>query len=163
MPLVDRKRPRVGDVIEIETPKGLAYAQYTYNYKESPVYGPLIRVLPGLFASRPPDFSGLVLERERFFVFFPLGSACKRGIVKIVAHEEVPEGSRDIPLLRSSMRYRDQSGRMIEGDWWLWNGKEEWRIGQLPDELRGLSLKELWNDTLLIERIASGWKPADWS
>ena len=58
MPLVNRKRPRIGDVFEIETPKGLAYAQFTYNYKEPPVYGVLIRVLPGLYESRP-----LLIER----------------------------------------------------------------------------------------------------
>jgi hypothetical protein len=161
MPLVNRKRPRIGDVVEIETPKGFAYAQYTYNYKEPPVYGALIRVLPGLYVSRPSDFSGLVREKERFFVFFPLGAACNRGIVMIVAHEEIPEGSRGLPLLRLSSRYRDKSGRMIEADWWLWDGKEERRIGKLPKKYRDLSLLQVWNDTLLIERVGSGWRPSD--
>jgi hypothetical protein len=161
MPLVNRKRPRIGDVVEIETPKGLAYAQYTYNYKAPPVYGALIRVLPDLYDSRPSDFSGLVREKERFSVFFPLGAACNRGIVKIVAHEEIPTVSRGIPLMRTSSRYRDKSGKMIEADWWLWDGKEERRIGKLPEKYHDLSLRAIWNDTLLIERIVSGWRPAD--
>src|SRR5438128_2293482 len=150
MPLVNRKRPQMGDVVEIETPKGLAYVQYTYNHKEPPVYGALIRVLPGLHDSRPSDFSRLVREKERFFVFFPLGAACNRDIVKIVAHEEIPKISSGIPLMRTSSRYRDKSGKMIEADWWLWDGKEERRIGKLPEKYHDLSLRESWNDTLLI-------------
>ena len=39
--------PRFGDVIEIATDKGLAYAQYTHE--EPRFYGSLIRVLPGVF------------------------------------------------------------------------------------------------------------------
>lgn len=161
MPLVNRKRPQIGDVVEIETPKGLAYAQYTFACKEPSVYGALIRVLPGLYDSRPSNFSELVREKERFFVFFPLGAACNRGIVKIVAYEEIPKGSRGIPLMRSSSRYRDKFGKMIEADWWLWDGKEERRIGKLPEKYHDLSLRSIWNDTLLIERIVSGWRPAD--
>lgn len=161
MPLVNRKRPRIGDVIEIKTPKGFAYAQYTYNYRERPVYGALIRILPGLYSSRALNFSDLVQEKERFFVFFPLGAACARGIVKIVAHEEIPERSRGLPLMRSSNRYKDKSGKIVEADWWLWNGKEKWSIGKLPKKYRGLSLLQIWNDTLLVERITSGWQPSD--
>ena len=36
-----RKRPRIGDVVEIVTPKGLAYAQYTHNHKGRPHWGHL--------------------------------------------------------------------------------------------------------------------------
>ena len=158
MPLVNRKRPRTGDIVEIETPEGLAYAQYTYNYKEPPVWGALIRVLPGLFESRPAQFSELVREKERFFVFFPLGAACHRGIVTIVAHEEIPEWARGVPLMRAAGG-RDESGKVL--DWWLWDGKEDRHVDKLPKKYRGLSLRQLWNDTLLIERIASGWRPAD--
>lgn len=122
MSLVDRKRPRIGDVIEIETPGGLAYVQYTYNDKEPPVWGALIRILPGLYPSRPEGFSDLVQGGERFFVFFPLGAACYRGLVKVVAHEEIPEHAHGLHPKR---------------------------------------LNEIWNDTLLAERIASGWRAPD--
>jgi hypothetical protein len=46
-------RAKLGDVLEIETTKGLAYFQYTHQH---PVYGGLIRVLPGLYAERPAHF-----------------------------------------------------------------------------------------------------------
>jgi hypothetical protein len=43
--------------------------------------------------------------------------------------------------------------------WWLWDGEREWQVGELTEEQRGLSFREVWNDTLLIERIESGWTP----
>ena len=84
-----RKRPQIGDLIEIETPRGYAYAQYIYKHREPPRMGSLIRVLPGFFRERPDDFSALVETEERFSVFFPLGAALNRGIFRIVANEPV--------------------------------------------------------------------------
>jgi hypothetical protein len=55
---VKAKPPRLGDVIEIPTDRGLAYAQYTHEAKG--FYESLIRVLLGLFASRPSDLRSLV-------------------------------------------------------------------------------------------------------
>jgi len=45
------RRVKIGDIIEIPTSKGLAYAQYTHNHKQRPHFGALIRVLDGLFES----------------------------------------------------------------------------------------------------------------
>jgi hypothetical protein len=161
MSLVTRKRPKIGDVIEIETLKGLAYFQYTYKYNEPPKYGALIRILPNLYKTRPPDFSELVRDKERFFIFFPLGAACNRDIVKIVANEEIPEESRGLPMMRLSSSYRDKSGKIVEYDCRIWDGTELRNIGKLTNEYRHLSLLQVWNDTILIERIVSGWKPSD--
>jgi hypothetical protein len=159
MPLVNRKRPRIGDVVEIETPRGLAYAQYVFRHT---TYGAIIRVLPGLFESRPDDFCDLVNQSERFFILYPVGSACHQGLAKIVAHEEIPEGSRGAPSMRSSFRYRDhRSGQMVEAPWRLWNGEKWWWVGELTDEQRELSLMEGWGHPLLVERIVSGWRPSD--
>ncbi|WP_176536262.1 hypothetical protein [Rhizobium sp. L9] len=43
--------------------------------------------------------------------------------------------------------------------WWLWDGEKEWRIGQLSAEQHQLSIRGVWNDTLLVERIEFGWTP----
>jgi hypothetical protein len=40
----ERVRPQLGDVIEIETSQGLAYAQYTHEHREPPRYGSLLRI-----------------------------------------------------------------------------------------------------------------------
>jgi hypothetical protein len=142
-------------VIEVETPKGLAYALYTHQHREPPRYGALLRVLPGLYSERPADFAGLVQEEERFSVFFPLGSALSRRIVRIVANEKIPESKRPFPIFRSRMVIEG-----VAGPWWLWDGGRERLAGQ-HDTWTPRALLEVWNDSLLIERIASGWAPTD--
>ena len=147
-PAVERTRPRIGDVLEIPTPRGLAYVQYSHR---SRVYGPLIRVLPGTFERRPRTFDELVRASERFYVFFAVGVAAHRRIVLIVAHEPVPGSARSFPLLRSSAA--TSRGR------WVYDG-ERWREIDLgEDEYRRLSICAAVNDTMLIERIASEWSP----
>ncbi len=147
-------RPRIGDIVEIETLVGLAYAQYTHKHQ---MMGYLIRVLPGLHSERPHAFSDLVRQPERFYVFFPLGAAVARAIVKIVAHAEVPEQCRPFPLFRSGTRNTETG----EETWWLWDGEREWRVGRLDPEQRKLPSRSIWNDTLLVERIVAGWSPED--
>ncbi len=155
MPEKIRRRPRIGDVVEIETPRGLAYAQYTHKH---PMWGGLIRVLPGLYSERPADFAGLVEAEEQFSVFFPLGAAAARGIVKIVANAPVPARKRAFPLFRDGVQ-SPTTGRVET--WWLWDGEREWRIGRLRPEQRDFPIREVWNDTLLIERIVEGWRSRD--
>jgi hypothetical protein len=138
-------------VIEIETPRGLAYAQYTHEHRDPPRLGSLLRVLPGLYEKRPAAFARLVEEEERFWVFFPLGAATRRQLVRIVANESVPEAKRPFPVFRARNAY---------GPWWMWDGKREWRA-RPGDTWTPRALQSVWNDTLLIERIAEGWAPAD--
>ena len=78
-------RPRIGDVIEIPTARGLAYAQCTHQHHQ---YGGLIRVFDRLFEHRPTNFEDLVKGPVRFSTFLPLGAAVRRGIFEIVGHCE---------------------------------------------------------------------------
>ncbi len=155
MPLLNRLRPRIGDVIEIPTPRGLAYAHYTHKHDAPPSYGALIRVLPGIFAERPADFAALVQQPPAFMTFFPLGAACNRRLVRVVAHEPLPAAAQRFPVFRDS--HRDRAGRR-QPPWFLWDGCREWRVERLsPEELRAYPPLGVWNDTLLIERIVAGW------
>jgi hypothetical protein len=158
MPNVIRKRPKIGDIVEVATPAGLAYVQYTHKYDKPPHWGALIRVLSGLHAVRPESFSEIAAQPASFCVFFPLGAAVHRGIVQIVANEAIPEEAQQFPLFRAA-GVIDREGRVL--DWWLWDGERSWRVGELTSEQRNLPIKEIWNDTLLIKRIAEGWKPSD--
>jgi hypothetical protein len=151
-PPEERIRPQIGDVIEIETPRGLAYAQYTHEHRDPPRYGSLLRVLPGLYEMRPAEFATLVAEDERFWVFFPLRAATRRQIARIVANESVPEAKRPFPVFRA------RNG--VGASWWMWDGKREWRARR-GDTWTPRALSSVWNDTLLIERIADGWTPVD--
>jgi hypothetical protein len=54
-----------GDVIEIPTACGLAYAQFVQLDRVS--HGHVVRVLPGFFESRPDDVAALVEGPERFW------------------------------------------------------------------------------------------------
>ena len=52
---------KIGDLFELVTPKGKAYLQFVYKEK---TISELIRVLPGLFASRPEHLDDLVKSKE---------------------------------------------------------------------------------------------------
>ncbi len=147
---------RIGDVIEIPTVKGFAYAQITHR---KPSYGPLLRVLEGTWQEPPADPRGIVAEPARFHAFFPVDAAVRRGVVRRVGNVPVPDHARRFPLLRGGgIRNPDGS----HGDWWPWDGDRETRLGQhLTAEQKALSTDDVVNDTLLIERIATDWHPGD--
>ena len=151
MPLTARIRPKPGDVIEIPTPSGFAYAHFTHKHKR---FGALIRILPGLFPQPPPDFSSLVQKKAQFVTFFPLGAACNRQIVRVVAEETIPAAAQEFPLFRCGVRASDG----LVHTWWLWDGEREWKIGSLKPDQHHLPVRAIWNDTLLVERILSGWR-----
>lgn len=146
-------RVKIGDVFELSTERGLVYGQCTHRH---PMYGELIRVLPGFFRQTPTEFEVLVRRRARFCVFFPLGAAVRQKVVRIVANEPVPAEAQQFPIFRAGSINRS-TGKVDV--WWLWDGKKEWRVGQLTDEERRLPIRGVWNDTLLVDRILGGWTP----
>jgi hypothetical protein len=126
---------------------------------DEPQMGELMRVLPGLYDNVPECLIGLVEQRERFVTFFPLAAAVKRQIVRYVDNVPVPAVVDHFPVLRSP-GYVNPATNEIES-WWLWNGESAWRVDELSDAEKNFSLKSIMNDTLLIERIISGWTPAN--
>ncbi len=150
------KKAQIGTVVEIETKLGNAYAQFSQYHEAPPRYGALLRVLPGTFRERPKDFKDLVKLKESFAVFFPLQAALNKGIVQIVAQEEVPLHSRKFPLFRAG---NDNPATGKVEQWWLWDGEKSWKIGKLTDEQMDLPIKEICNDLALIQRIENGWTP----
>ena len=107
---------RIGDVIELDTAVGLAYGQVTHRV---PLYGTLIRVLSRVAHERPISLPDLVQGPERFWVFFPVGAALKRGLVRKIGNASVPEASKAFPLLRKRGAL-GADGKVAE--WWLWDG-----------------------------------------
>ena len=152
-----RKRPRIGDVVEISTPRGLAYAQFTHKHDAPPKFGALIRVAPGYYDVRPASFSQIVALQPQFMTFFPLGAACNRRLVTIVANETVPDHAAAFPTFRSGVRGPDGTVKI----WWLWDGTNERPGGTRPQAMGSLPSRAIWNDTLLVERIVSGWRSED--
>ncbi len=148
------KKPKIGDIIEITTAKGLAYAQLSHFH---PRYNALLRILPGFFSKRPSDFLTLVNQPEKFVNFFPLQAALNQGIFEIVGNQPVPDTAESFPLFRTGI-VDPVTGKVRV--WWFWDGEKEWKVGDISEEQRNLPLRGIWNDTLLIERIESGWTPS---
>jgi hypothetical protein len=107
-----------GDVVEIRTHKGRAYAQVTHDH---PSYPSVVRVLEGYFEDRPQDMAELVSGQSRFTAMIPLESALTR-----LGREFETVGTFDIPAAISRfptfrMPIRDKTGQIVY--WWLWDGQ----------------------------------------
>jgi len=147
-----RKRARPGDILEVITPRGLAYVQYAGKH---PKYGTAIRVLPGFFAVRPKDWAGLV-SQEGYFTFYPVGVAVAQGAVTIAAHEPVPPG-RELPSRFRRAGWRTPEGRVTT--WLICDGTQETRRTELSEEERRLFIASIWNHEFLVERLVEEWRP----
>jgi hypothetical protein len=150
------RRIQIGDVFELNTPKGKAYLQYVSQHKGM---GELIRILPGLFESQPETMNSLVEKEEMFFIHFPLKAALKQSIVTFIDKYEVPNAVQ-IPT-----RFRDK--HVVKGnficwhivDYATWNRKS---VDNLSTDEIHLSPWGIWNDTFLIERLVEGWTLEQW-
>ncbi len=151
--MVHGRWAQIGDIIEIRTSRGLAYAQYTHEHSARPRYGSLIRVLPGFYEEPPKTFDSLVQQAHVFMVFFPLNAAIRQGIVRRVANVPVPPSLREFPVFRCGLE-DPVTGRVDEP--WLWDGKREWRVEALTEEQKSFPIRQLVNDTMLIIMIEKG-------
>ena len=144
------KRARIGDIVEIPLPdSGVGYAQYTHKHRQ---YGALLRVFQ--VREKIDDITEVFNMRHQFTTFFPLGAALDREIVRIAGNLPIKDELKMFPLFRTGVP--DKSG--VVETWWLWDGENEKRIGKLSPEQMGLPIRGVINDSLLIERICSGWQ-----
>lgn len=146
-------KPKVGDIFEVPTAKGLVYAQYTHHHAEM---GGLIRVFDRVFSERPKNFENLVHGQVRFSTFFPVTATIKRGIFKIVGHEEIAPLNKVFPVFRGGLG--DPQTKKVTA-WWFWDGEKEWKVGEITAEQRKMPIQEILNDRMLTHRIESGWTP----
>jgi hypothetical protein len=75
------KKIKLGDIFQINTPKGQAYLHYICK---DPSLGHLVRILPGMYLERPANFDKLAGSNADYMIFFPLSVANKRKIVENV-------------------------------------------------------------------------------
>ena len=145
-------RIKMGDIIEIRTPEAFAYAQYINRHQR---YGALIRVYSQLRDCRPTDMSEVLEGDVQFMCFFPLQAAINREIVSAIGNVGVPADASEFPVFRAGV-VDPATGKV--GVWWFWDGEKEWRVGSLSEEQRSMPIRGVWNDTILIERVVSGWR-----
>jgi hypothetical protein len=147
------KKAEIGDIIEIQTKVGFAYAQFS-NYHDD--WGALLRILPGTFMKRVIDYRELVDAKEVFFTFFPLQAAINREIVKVAGHELVPSHAERLPLFRNGVP-NPATGKVDV--WWLWDGKSEWKVGKLTHDQLDFPILSIPSYPVLLDRIETGWTP----
>jgi len=153
---------KVGDICEVRTPAGLAYIQFTHEHE---YMGELVRVLPGLYESRPGDFSVLARQKELYFVFTPLRYSIRSKNIEIVSHDNVPEWAKPYPLMRLSWG-TDRDGKTLR--WKIADASVQWTIAdhqripvvtELTPEQQKLSIHTLLPHAALVKRLAQGWTP----
>jgi hypothetical protein len=151
-------RIKYGDVFKIITTKGFGYFQCVKETSAKDCE--VIRILPGVYKEDEiVDIGELVEKKELYFIQFPLKYAVKKKCVKCVANCKVPE-SVIVPKY-----YRDK--HIVRGEFISWHiiDSETFQIHsveKLSDDEKRLSPAEIWNDTLLAERIAEGWTLDKW-
>ncbi|HVG62363.1 MAG TPA: ribonuclease E inhibitor RraB [Hyalangium sp.] len=150
-----RKRARFGDVFEVRTPQGLAYLQYTSKH---PRYSDTVRILPGLFKSRPaPDELAGLVTQEGYFTYYLVSLALKHGLVERIGNYPIPAGlEAPSKLLRAG--FRTSEGKALA--WFLWDGTQETLLKrELTAEEKRISLAQMWNHEFLVHRLAEQWRP----
>jgi len=151
---------KIGDVIEIKTRKGLAYAQYTHRVEG---YSYLIQVKEGFYHERPKSFLEMVNKESTIIKFFPLEMAIKRKIFTVVAHVPVPVRFQKFPVFRLWGGIPDKNG-IVCHKWKFWDGKRIWPPGKewvkkLTREQRQYPIDSIVNDTALIYYIEHDYRP----
>jgi hypothetical protein len=149
-----RKRARIGDVLEVSTPRGLAYLHYTYFTYEP--YFEAIRVLPGFFATRPADFTALVTDPRAFFAFYPVRPAVSQGLVEVVAHHPVPP-DQAFPAVYRRAGARSREGRVLA--WLIFEGTKQTLVRELSEEQRYLPIDRIWMHDSMVSALTREWRP----
>lgn len=157
-----KKQPTIGDIFEIDTPAGLAYAQYTHDAGH---LGQLVRVLPGTYSSRP-DLALLAKQRELYFVFYTLEYALRAKQVEVVSNYAIPDWAKEPPLMRKAGGLTDSEGRTL--NWTIGPAlslstmgdlQQALKVRALTPEQKKLSIYMLCSHPALVKDVARSWTP----
>lgn len=138
-----------GDLVEIHVGDKKAYAQITNNH---PSYPPVVRVIKGLYDTRPADLDALVADKTSFVAMIPLASAMTRAgaTVENLGTSRVPQEHRDFPTFR--MPIRDKKGEIVY--WWFWDGRGLTYDAELSEAQSALPLREVMTGARFLELLA---------
>ena len=157
-----KKKASIGDILEVKTPAGFAYLQYTHAHHSM---GSLLRILPGLYRVRPADLADLARQKELYYTFYPLKYALAGGDVEIVSHQPIPDWAKPYPMMRASWG-EDASGKThtwmvcrADMPFTVDNIAKAPKYHELTPDLAKLSMNELWAHPVLVKQLAQGWTP----
>ena len=137
-----------GDLVEIDTGKGLAYLQITHDHAS---YPEVLRALAGLHAARPADLASLAAGETAFTAMVPLGQMLASGRLsgRRLGQFALPDAARAFPTFRTPIR--DRTGAVVY--WWFWDG-EGLRFDADPGpEADRFPLREVIGVDALLERL----------
>lgn len=146
-----RARLAVGDVVEIPLPDGRkGYGRYVHW---DPRVGPLLQVYD-LIADDPPPLAAILAAGPKFPpVITGVQAAVAAGLWRVVGHAPV----RDFvyPTFRNGLP--DARGRVAV--WYLYDGREERRVGALPPGGERYEPLVVWAPADVAARIQTGVRP----
>lgn len=126
----------VGDILEIQTPSGLAYIQISHDHQS---YPQVIRALPGIYQERPDDLETLAAKKSLFFAMIPLPFSFDKSDTKaiLVGRAKIPMSEAAFPIFRIAVR--DRYDKILY--WWFWDGQglkytadpSDPRVNNLPE------------------------------
>jgi hypothetical protein len=153
-------RLKLGDIVEIRTSKGFAYAQYVNFHDRPPRYGTLMRVLPGIFPQRLKDFEQLVLEDGSYCCFWWAPRDLAERKIRLAANVPVPKEFRKMPMFKWGI------SSLFTGhvrQWSIWNGKTRGSkpVAHLTELQKRYPIKQIVSLEIVKYRIESGWRPED--
>jgi Immunity protein 26 len=145
----ERINVRLGDYFRIPLPDGRwAYCQFVHKNDK---LGTLVRVFDRI-TSKPLDSTA---ELEGAGLLFPpvfVGLLASVGSGRWVRIGNMPVEDFVFPTFRQAMGTKPGTYH----DWRIWDGKRTVSIGNLPEHMRSLELKQVWGDEGLEERIVTG-------
>ena len=157
----------IGSIFEIKTARGWNYIQYAHP---SEIGIPLVGVIQEERSS--PASSALEIRgfSYRYFVFYQFAEAIKRGDIRFIGVEQIPEEWQEFPILRSPGP-TDSNGKIPF--WFIYNvpvtfnykrlqnTDVRFKVSQLTEDQKQLSTTTIISHKTLIERLESGWLPKD--
>jgi len=146
----------LGDIFEINTVKGKGYFQCVKIDKRN---CDTIKVFNQLYDEKPVSIENVTNIPDFYFIGFALGPAFKRKLVEKVGNVSLPIGLELPKYVREKHKVR--------GQFLGWNIIDTSTlkiqlVENLSDEQKQLSPAGIWNDTLLKEKLESGWNLEKW-
>lgn len=140
-----------GDIVEIETPRGLAYVQVTHDH---PFYPQVVRALPGLHPTRP-DLDELVRRKASFVAMVQLSEAGGASMRK-ASSAPIAEADRPFPTFKMEIRDKIEGVRKDIAYWWFWDGDGLTYDADPTPEERQLPRREVLSIGEVVERLGEG-------
>lgn len=154
--MTNKPRVALGDLFEIRTRRGLAYAQLSHEHSEA---GRILRVLPGFFPSRPPDLDAIVAGETAWFAQLnPVYALAQGTFSGIVGRYQIPEHAQEFPGFKDAER--DPRTGAIKG-WEVWKGGRVRFRRKLNAEQHGYSPDGQMSDEFFLTLLEYGFRAGD--